>query len=102
VVVRVRALHEVQPGTNSAAADYPEIVSGVSDFALYWRTLPWDHSGPALYLQEAGGYVARLDGTPYRAASKATGLLAAASRDTWDTGRGLLGLAGTTGDVKGD
>lgn len=94
VVRRAGALREMQEGTNCTAADYPGIVAGESDFALYWRTLPWDHAGPALYLQEAGGHVARLDGTPYRAAAKGVGLLAGASRGLWETSRGLLGLAG--------
>jgi len=32
---------ETQAGSNCAGADYPDVASAASDFALYWRTLPW-------------------------------------------------------------
>ena len=83
-------LRETQAGSNCAGVDYPAIVKGESDFALYWRTLPWDHAPGTLFLAEAGGHTARLDGSPYRPADDRRGLLAAASRAAWDSARAAL------------
>lgn len=92
VVARCAALDDQQPGTNCTAADYPAITRGESDFALYWRTLPWDHAPGVLFLQEAGGHAARLDGSPFRPHEKRAGLLAASDRETWTRTRDVLGL----------
>lgn len=81
---------EIQSGSNCAGADYPDIVAGASDFALYWRTLPWDHAPGALFLTEAGGHVARLDGSAYRPGVHGEGLLAARSRLLWEQARSAL------------
>ncbi|MEW6706822.1 MAG: inositol monophosphatase family protein [Pseudomonadota bacterium] len=89
---RAAALREMQAGVNSAGVEYPQIVAGQSDFALYWRTLPWDHAAGVLFLQEAGGHAARPDGSAYRPAEQREGLLAAADRETWNAARALLGL----------
>jgi fructose-1,6-bisphosphatase/inositol monophosphatase family enzyme len=90
VAGRARALHEVQPGSGCAGADYPAVIAGASDFALYWRTLPWDHAPGVLLLAEAGGHAARLDGSAYRAGDSRPGLLAAGSRDLWQQAHALL------------
>lgn len=90
VVARSAALRMAQPGSNCAGVDYPDVVAGISDFALYWRTLPWDHAPGVLYLTEAGGHAARLDGSPYRAADSQTGLLVAVDAATWQRARDLL------------
>jgi fructose-1,6-bisphosphatase/inositol monophosphatase family enzyme len=75
---------ELSSGTGSAGADYPAIVTGARDFTLYWRTLPWDHAPGVLFLCEAGGTAARLDGSPYRPAEHARpGLLVARNTATW-------------------
>jgi fructose-1,6-bisphosphatase/inositol monophosphatase family enzyme len=66
-----------------AAGDYVQLAKGTLDFALYQRTLPWDHAAGALIHAEAGGYSARLDGTPYRPLHREGGLLAAPDRATW-------------------
>lgn len=81
---------EVQAGSNCAGADYPDIARGDSDFALYWRVLPWDHAPGALFLCEAGGHVARLDGGVYRPGERREGLLAARSRELWEQAREFL------------
>jgi fructose-1,6-bisphosphatase/inositol monophosphatase family enzyme len=86
------ALSTVQAGANCTAIDYPAIVRGDSDFALYWRTLPWDHAPGVLLLREAGGHVARSDGTPYLPHDAREGLLAAASHDGWLAAQRLLGF----------
>ncbi len=67
-----------------AAGDYVELVRGTLDFSLYQRTLPWDHAAGTLLQAEAGGYSARLDGTPYRPIHRDGGLLAAPDRAVWD------------------
>lgn len=80
----------VTPGRHCAGAEYPALVAGATDFALFWRTLPWDHAPGALLVEEAGGVAARPDGSPYRPGPGGVGLLVAADRPTWDMARGLL------------
>ncbi|MDR2334540.1 MAG: inositol monophosphatase [Burkholderiaceae bacterium] len=81
---------QLQPGSNCAGDDYPSLVLGGNEFALYWRTLPWDHAPGALFVREAGGVVARLDGTPYRPGQKMRGLLVARNPTAWSITRNLL------------
>lgn len=79
------------PGSKCAGFDYPAIANGTMDFALYWRTLPWDHAPGVLFLQEAGGYASRLDGSEYLVADHATpGLLVAHNEETWSTVKSAL------------
>jgi fructose-1,6-bisphosphatase/inositol monophosphatase family enzyme len=59
---------EVKPA-GCAAVEYTDILAGNTDFAVYYRLLPWDHAAPALILVEGGGSVEHLDGTPYSARS---------------------------------
>ena len=73
-------LGEVLPGSMCAGYDYPAIALGELDFVCYWRGLPWDHAPGALILSEAGGSVARYDGSPYQPDGR-TGVLAAANAD---------------------
>ena len=67
-----------------AGEQYPRVGLGENDAALFWRALPWDHAPGALWLEEAGGKLARLDGNPYRVTQTGTGLLAAATPALWD------------------
>lgn len=69
---------------NCAGEQYPRVALGTNDIALFWRALPWDHAPGALFLEEAGGRLARTDGTPYRLGDDRIGLLAAASPALWD------------------
>lgn len=80
------------PGTGSAGADYPQVIRGEPQFALYWRTLPWDHAPCLLLLAEAGGTAARLDGSAYRASDPRAGLLIARDRASWRQARAALQL----------
>ena len=73
-----------------AAEQYPRIVLGVNDIAMFERTLPWDHAPGALFVTEAGGRVARPDGTPYRPDQKGTGMIAAASPAMWERAAAIL------------
>ena len=90
LLANAHRLGEPMPGTGCAGADYPELLRATPRFALYWRTLPWDHAPGVLLLTEAGGHAARIDGTPYLAADPRFGLLAARSRADWDAARELL------------
>ncbi len=73
-----------------AGEQYPRVGLGANDVALYWRALPWDHAPGALWLNEAGGKLARLDGRPYRIDQDETGLLAAATPALWDEAAAIL------------
>lgn len=79
-----------QPGSNCAGDDCPQIMLGGSDFALYWRVLPWDHAPGALFVTEAGGTVARLDGSVYRPGQQRMGLLVARNQQLWERVRALF------------
>ena len=68
-----------------AAEQYPRLVLGENDVAIFERTLPWDHAAGALFVNEAGGKVARPDGNPYRADDwDRPGLIGAASERLWE------------------
>ncbi|WP_182524418.1 inositol monophosphatase family protein [Nocardioides dongkuii] len=72
--------------------DYPKLVEGAADYALYKKSLPWDHAPGQLLLSEAGGHVGTFDGEPYRPAEEPpSGLVAAADRDTYELVRSLVG-----------
>lgn len=68
----------------AAAEEYPRVAFGGIDIAIYERTLAWDHAAGCLFLNEAGGFCARQDGSPYRVDSPRKGMIAAASRPLWD------------------
>jgi len=73
-----------------AAEQYPRVMLGTNDLALFWRTHVWDHAPGALILQESGGRIARFDGTPYDITQTGKGLLAAASPAMWDQAAAIL------------
>lgn len=86
-----REFSELTAGSRCAGHDYSAVAAGVLDFALFWRTLPWDHVPGALFVSEAGGVAARLDGSRYRAADHARpGLLVAPNADVWGRVRSAL------------
>ena len=68
-----------------AAEQYPRLVLGVNDVSIFERTLAWDHAAGALLVNEAGGKVARPDGSAYRVDEHLRpGLIGAASPALWD------------------
>lgn len=86
-----RRFANLSTGSKCAGFDYPAIANGSMDFALYWRTLPWDHAPGALFLQEAGGHVRRPDGSKYRAADHSrSGLLVARNKEIWENVNSVL------------
>lgn len=75
---------EIIPSRNCVGWDYPAIVRGEQQFAVFWKTLVWDHAPGILLVEEAGGVAWRLDGTPYDVADDRSGLLVAQNQATWD------------------
>lgn len=73
-----------------AAEQYPRVVLGRNDIALFERTLAWDHAPGVLFLTEAGGRALRPDGSPYRIDDRRSGLLAAATPRLWELGASIL------------
>ncbi len=68
-----------------AAEQYPRLVLGVNDLSVFERTLAWDHAAGVLFVNEAGGKVARPDGRPYRVdEAHLPGLIGAASPALWE------------------
>lgn len=87
----------ITDGKRCAGFEYPAIVEGEEDFAVFWRTLPWDHAPGVLLLEEAGGWAARPDGSPYRVGDDGVGLVAAADAETWELASGILAARGMAG-----
>ncbi|KEO89150.1 hypothetical protein EH31_14035 [Erythrobacter longus] len=67
-----------------AGFEYARIAIGELDFALYWRTLVWDHAPGILILEEAGGKAAHLDGTSYASSRPHRPILLARNKAIWD------------------
>jgi fructose-1,6-bisphosphatase/inositol monophosphatase family enzyme len=80
----------ILPGAKCAGIDYPALIGGPQQFLLFWRLLPWDHAPGTLFITEAGGHVAHLDGSPYYPADQEPGLLIAPNRATWEMVRQAL------------
>ena len=74
---------ELLPTRRCAGAEYPLVATGALDFALYWRTLVWDHAPGVLILEEAGGKAARLDGARYRPGDAGGAILLARTPEIW-------------------
>ena len=66
-----------------AAQEYRALAGGHVDFALYNKLMPWDHLAGSLIAQEAGGHVAKFDGSPYLPTDLEGGLLIASDPDSW-------------------
>jgi fructose-1,6-bisphosphatase/inositol monophosphatase family enzyme len=91
LIDRVGDQFEMADIPRCAGEQYPRIVLGTHDLAAFERTLPWDHAPGALFVNEAGGRVARTDGSAYLlGADPGRGLLAAASPALWDRAARIL------------
>lgn len=90
---RKPAIEKLLPGLYCAGAEYPAVAAGERDFALFWRTLPWDHAPGSLLLREVGGRADHFDGTPYQPDDGEPGLLIATTPERWQKARDTL-LAG--------
>jgi len=68
-----------------AAEQYPRLVLGENDLTVFSRTLAWDHAAGVLFVNEAGGKVARPDGRAYRVDEHMQpGLIGASSPGLWE------------------
>ena len=67
-----------------AAYEYRLIAEGLVHFTLHYKLMPWDHAAGVLIHQEAGGFSALLDGTPYDATKHDGGIISAPDRETYD------------------
>jgi len=68
-----------------AAQRYVDLLCGDEHFALYYRTLAWDHAAGAFLAQQAGAIVKRFDGSRYNPGDGGHGLLVAVDQDSWLT-----------------
>jgi len=66
-----------------SAHEYRAFASGHVQFVLYNKLMPWDHLAGTLIAEEAGGYAARFDGSPYLPHHVDGGLLLAPDRESW-------------------
>ena len=73
-----------------AAHEYLNLLTGKGQFAVYNRTMPWDHAAGALAYAEAGGHVAKWDGSPYHPGDVSGGILMAGDQPTWTALRHFL------------
>lgn len=90
IVARARGRLTLVDIPRCAAEQYPRLALGQNDIALFERTLPWDHAAGSLFLAEAGGRVARPDGSAYIVGDGRKGLLGAASPRLWDEAARIL------------
>lgn len=66
-----------------SAHEYRLIAGGHAHFVVYNKLMPWDHLAGTLIQIEAGGHVARLDGSAYLPEHLDGGLLVAPDRESW-------------------
>ncbi len=80
-----RNLAEVRVFANyrNAGHEYWAMATGHLHFCFYKKLMPWDHLAGCLLVEEAGGYVRRLDGSPYRVTDFEGGLLVATDERSW-------------------
>ena len=94
VEARASTFGSLVPNRMSAGIQYPRVAEGELDVVLYWRTLVWDHAAGTLLVEEAGGRVARLDGSDYEPWSDRDGLVLAADAATHARAIELLAPSG--------
>ncbi len=90
VMARAKGHFEIVPIPRCAGEQYPRLFLGQNDVALFERTHPWDHAPGGLMLEEAGGRIARNDGTPYRVDVPGRGAIAASTPAMWDLAAKIL------------
>jgi len=68
---------------NCSAYEYWMVASGRVHFIGHQKLMPWDHLAGVLCHQEAGGYTAKFDGSPYRPGETTGGIISAPDEDSW-------------------
>lgn len=81
---------QIAPIPRCAGEQYPRVVFGQNDVALFAKALPYDHAAGALFLEEAGGKTAWSDGMEYRVTRRNPDLLSAATHRLWDQAAEIL------------
>jgi fructose-1,6-bisphosphatase/inositol monophosphatase family enzyme len=66
-----------------AGHEYLALAGGTAHFVLYNRLHPWDHAAGHLLHREAGGFSAKLDGSPYTPRTSDGGLLLTPDESSW-------------------
>ena len=77
-----------------AADQYPRVALGQNDATVFTRTIAWDHAAGVVFLNEAGGFAARQDRSPYLCNSPDDGLIIATSETHWSHVARILDDAG--------
>ena len=65
-----------------AAHEYRMLAAGHCHYLVFNKLMPWDHLAGWLLHQEAGGFAAQLDGSPYTVASLTGGLVCTPDRES--------------------
>jgi fructose-1,6-bisphosphatase/inositol monophosphatase family enzyme len=73
-----------------AAHQYRMLAAGYCDYLVFNRLMPWDHLAGCLLHQEAGGFVAHLDGSPYEPGDLSGGLVCTSDRASFESLRAVL------------
>jgi fructose-1,6-bisphosphatase/inositol monophosphatase family enzyme len=76
--IRVAANYRV------AGHDYRTFATGHCHFVAFNKLMPWDHLAGCLIAEEAGGYVARFDGSAYLPQHRDGGLIIATDHNAWN------------------
>lgn len=66
-----------------AGHEYLKVLKNEAIFSVYDFMQPWDHAAGTFMIEEAGGYVAKWDGSPYSAKDKTGGIIVANNKETW-------------------
>jgi fructose-1,6-bisphosphatase/inositol monophosphatase family enzyme len=66
-----------------AAHEYRMAAAGHCHFLIHSKLMPWDHAAGWLLHQEAGGYSARFDGSPYQPTLHEGGIICAPDAESW-------------------
>lgn len=66
-----------------SAHEYRLLAEGFRHASFYHGLMPWDHAPGWLIHQEAGGYAAHFDGSPYRLDNTEGGLICATDEASW-------------------
>jgi fructose-1,6-bisphosphatase/inositol monophosphatase family enzyme len=72
---------------NCSAYEYWMMARGGLHVSGHGKASPWDHLAGVLIHQEAGGYTARFDGSPYRPGDMLGGILSAPDRESFEVVR---------------
>ena len=73
-----------------AGLEYPKLLSGTAQFAIYNKSEPWDHLPGLALAAEQGFHFAKHDGTPYQPGDNTGGLLIAPDQQSWNEIHALL------------